>query len=394
MTGAPRLYYLDDIPTPYRLGVLKLVADRWRGAFRLGFCAASEPGREWTLDFEDIDHEFLEGRQWRPPRQTNPFSIKWNPGVTRALAAFRPDVVILSGYVHPTMWQAARWCVRNNVPYGISCETSARSSATSGWRWFVKRAVAGWMVRHMAFGLPVGREAGAYLARFGPSEAPMHFFPNTPDTSLIVAEADRLAAIGGEAALRAKLGIPEKAPILLFVGRLVDPKRPGDALTAFRQTSAAHDGVLVVVGDGDRMHALREAAAGDPRILFTGWLKEPATIAGLMSIASGMILPSSHEPWGAVVNEAMAAGTAVISSDRVGAATELIHHGENGYLVPVGDVAGYADAIRQLLADPALARKLGEAARTTAIAQGEEFAAKNLIAGADGAITAHVSETA
>jgi len=392
MRDSPRLYYLDDIPTPYRLGVQKLVAQRWTGAFRLGFCAKSEPGREWTLDFGDLEPEFLSGKQWRPARQVNPFSFKWNPGVARSLAAFRPDVVILSGYTHPTMWRAARWCVRNGVPYGISCETSARSSATSGWRWLVKRALAGWVVRRMAFGLPVGREAGAYLAGFGPSDAPMHYFPNTPDTSAIVAEADRLAATGGEAALRAELGIPDQAPILLFVGRLIDAKRPLDALTAFRQTQGAHDGVFVIVGDGDGMAALREAAAGDPRILFTGWLKDPAVIAGLMSISAAMILPSSHEPWGAVVNEAMAAGTPVISSDRVGAATELVRDGENGYLVAVGDVAGYAEAIGQLLSDPALAQRLGAAARATAIEQGEEYAAKNLIAGAEGAITAHASE--
>ncbi len=384
---SPRLYYLDDIPTPYRLGVQKRVAELWPGAFRLGFCAESEPGRDWTLDFGTIDVEILPGKQWRPAGQVNPFSIKWNPGVARALEAFRPDVVILSGYIHPTMWRAARWCIRNGVPYGISCETSARSSATSGWRWRVKRAVAGWMVRTMAFGLPVGREAAAYLARFGPSDAPMHFFPNTPDTSAIVAEADRLATSGGEAALRASLGIPGDAQILLFVGRLIDAKRPLDAVTAFRRADAS-DGVLVIVGDGDRMAALREAAAGDPRILFTGWLKDPATIAGLMSIAAAMILPSAHEPWGAVVNEAMAAGTPVISSDRVGAATELIDDGENGYLVPVGDLARYAEIIAQLLADPALAQALGRAARATAIAQGEEFAARNLIAGAEGAMAA------
>ena len=202
MSG-PRLFYLDDIPTPYRLGVQKRVADDWPGDFRLAFCAESEPGREWTLDYGDLKPEFLEGRQWRPRGQVNPFSYKWNPGIGRTLDAWKPDVVVLSGYVHPTMWLAARWCLRNRVPYGVSCETSARSSSTRGWRWAVKRAISGWLVRGMAFGLPVGREAADYLRAFGPSRAPMHYFPNTPDTAPIVAEADSLAATGGEGPLRA-----------------------------------------------------------------------------------------------------------------------------------------------------------------------------------------------
>lgn len=384
MTSRPRLYYLDDIPTPYRLGVQKLVAERWPGSFRLGFCAESEPGREWTLDFADIDTEFLAGRQYARPSPANPFQIKWNPGVARSLAAWKPDVVILSGYAHPTMWRAARWCIRNGIPYGVSCETSLRSAiSTSGWRWAAKRLLTAWIVRHMAFGLPVGREAADYLRRFGPTDAPMHYFPNTPDTAPIVAEAERLETSGGEAALRAKFGIPERAAIFLFAGRLIDVKRPLDAVRAFRQLEG--DAALVIIGDGDRMAAVRAAADGDPRVICAGWVKEPETIFGLMAIATALILPSQSETWGAVVNEAMAAETPVISSDRVGAATELIHDGENGYLVPVGDVSGYAEAMQKLIDDPELAAALGRAARQTAVAQGEEFAAANLIAGAGAA---------
>jgi glycosyltransferase involved in cell wall biosynthesis len=382
MSEGPRLFYLDDIPTPYRLGVQKRVAKEWPGTFQLAFCAESEPGRDWELDFAPLTPIFLEGKQWRPARQVNPFSIKWNPRVIAALEAFRPDVVILSGYVHPTMWRAARWCRSRGIPYAISCETSARSSVTSGWRWFAKRAVAGWMVRGMAFGLPVGREAGAYLARFGPSSAPMQFFPNTPDTSRIVAEAAALARKNGEPALRASLGLPADAAIFLFVGRLIGAKRPADAIAAFKKARGDADAVLVMVGDGDLMASLREAAEDDPAIRFTGWLKDPATIARLMSVATAMILPSAHEPWGAVVNESMAAGTPVISSDQVGASTELIEDGVNGFLVPVGDISGYAAAMSRLLQDPELARAMGAGARDQAMRQGEGFAAGNLIAGA------------
>jgi glycosyltransferase involved in cell wall biosynthesis len=382
----PRLFYLDDIPTPYRLGVQKRVAEDWPGEFKLAFCAESEPGRDWTLDYGDLAPEFLPGKQWRPSGQVNPFSFKWNPGISRTLDEWRPDVVILSGYVHPTMWRAARWCLRNKVPYGVSCETSARSSATTGWRWAVKRAISGWLVRNMAFGLPVGREAADYLRAFGPSAAPMHYFPNTPDTAPIVAEAERLAETGGEGPLRAELGIAPDAPILLFVGRLIDAKRPLDTVEAFRRLEGASNAVLLIVGDGDRMEAIRAAATGDPRIVCTGWLKDPAMIARLMSIATAMLLPSSHEPWGAVVNEAMAAGTPVISSDRVGAATELIEDGVNGYLVPVGEVQGYVRAMQRLLDDSLLADGMGKAARATAVAKGEQFASGNLIAGAQAAL--------
>lgn len=383
----PRLYYLDDIPTPYRLGVQKLAADQWPGEFRLGFCAESEPGREWTLDFSGVDTEFIPGKQYRRPSPDNPFQIKWNPGVAKALAAWKPDVVILSGYAHPTMWRAARWCIRNKVPYALSCETSMRSSLSpSGWRWNLKRLIAGWIVRGMAFGLPVGREAAQYLRVLGPTDAPMHYFPNTPDTAPIIAEAKRLRDTGSEPALREKLGIPADASIFLFVGRLIDAKRPLDMLRAFLAAKGVENAVLLVIGDGPLMEAMKAEANGDPRILFTGWMKDMPTIFGLMSISTAMILPSESETWGAVVNETMAAGTPVVSSDRVGAAIELIRDGENGFLVPVGDVPGYTRAMERLVADPALAEAMGAAAHEAAIAQGEAFATGNLITGALAAV--------
>jgi glycosyltransferase involved in cell wall biosynthesis len=389
MPDSTRLYYLDDIPTPYRLGVQKLVAEYWPGMFHIAYCAESEPGRKWKLNFEDLAPEFLTGVQFRPPKQTNPFSFKWNPGVHRSLAAFAPHVVILSGYSHPTMWFAARWCIANGVPYAIASETSCVSSSCSGWRWFIKRRVAAWMVRRMAFGLPVGQAAAEYLRHFGPTDAPMYFFPNTPDTRAIVAQARLAARRDCEVALRSDLGIAPDAQIFLFVGRLIEAKRPLEAVRAFQMAAHEANAVLVIVGDGELMPSIRLAAELDPRLILTGWVQDATVIARLMAIATAMILPSSHEPWGAVVNEAMAVGTPVIASDHVGAALELICDGQNGFMAHVGDIAGYADAIRKLLRDSELRDCVGRAAQRTAFENGEEFAARNLIDGAQQAAVPH-----
>jgi hypothetical protein len=191
LSNAPRIYYLDDIPTPYRLGVQRRIAEQWPGLFKIAYCAAAEVGRDWSFDFTGLDVEILPGRQYRPKRQVNPMSVKWNPTVVSSLKAFRPNVVVLSGYVHPTMFLAARWCRKHNIPYGLASESSARNSTTMGTKWCIKQLIAGGLVRGMSFGLPVGREAGDYLKVFGPTNAPMFYFPNTPDTSVIAAQADR-----------------------------------------------------------------------------------------------------------------------------------------------------------------------------------------------------------
>jgi glycosyltransferase involved in cell wall biosynthesis len=382
-----KLLYLDDIPTPYRIGVQKHSARLWDGPFKVLFCASSEPGRTWELDLGSLDHAVLRGWQWRPTRQVNPFSFKYNPDVVAELEAYRPDVVVLSGYAHPTMIRAAAWCRRRNIPFGIACETSARSTAISGPRWQLRRRAIGWIIRNMAFGLPVGREAAKYLEMLGPTEAPMYFFPNTPDTGPFVAAGEALRADPAlEGDLRARYGLAVNGPVFIFVGRLIDAKRPMDALAAFRKLDPSVAATLLFVGDGTLMGVLRAAAAGDPRIVFAGWLAGQAEIARLFALATAMILPSQHEPWGAVVNEAMAAGTPVIASDQVGAASEIVDDGENGFVLPVGDVNGIFAAMTRLIADSGGASDMGRRAQEKAIANGEAFAAANLVRGAKAAL--------
>jgi glycosyltransferase involved in cell wall biosynthesis len=383
MSEPPRLLYIDDIPTPYRLGVHRVIARTWPGQYKLLFLAAGEPGRDWDFDFTGLDAEILPGRQFRPPRQVNPFSIKWNPSIAQALEAFRPSVTVLSGYVHPPIIRAAHWCMTRRIPYAIVCETSCLSTACSGWRWRARRALLSWIVRNMAFGLPVGRLAGEYLRQFGPVDVPMCYFPNTPDTSAIAAEADRLSNGGCERALRTDFGIEPEAPIVLFAGRLVDAKRPMDALATFERIQAAYpDAVLAIVGDGPLKPALETRARGS-KVVFTGWLRDPVKMAGLMAIARVLVLPSAHEPWGAVVNEALAAGTPVIASDRVTSAVEMIETRVNGFLYRVGDVEALSQCIGEMLSiPPAASACMSAAARATASAFSHEFAARNLIDGA------------
>lgn len=381
MSAPPRLFYIDDIPTPYRVGVFRRLADAWPGSFAVAFCAEKEPGRTFDLDLSGLNTQFLAGRQWRPLGQVNPFSFKWNPGVAAALEAFAPDVVVLSGYAHPTMIRAARWCRSRHIPYALACETSARSTSTSGLRWHLRRRVIGWMVRDMAFGLPVGREAAAYLRMLGAAGVPMHFFPNTPDTTLFQQTAARLASNGG-AQVRRRYALPAKGPIFTFVGRLIPAKRPIDAVQSFLQLPSDKPAGFLIVGDGPEMQAAQNMAGGDPRIAFAGWIRDERELAEIFAASSALVLPSEHEPWGAVVNEAMASGTCVIAADRVGAAVELIDNGVEGFLVSVGDIAAIRESMLTLIEDPNRSLRMGGAAQRKALGHGAEFAALSLLTGA------------
>lgn len=169
-------------------------------------------------------------------------------------------------------------------------------------------------------------------------------------------------------------------PRLLFVGRF-DRIKGGDlVLDAFTRIVAAHpDCRLTFVGpdegfalpDGSRLH-LPEAisrlpAAVRARIEVLG-RKSRAEVAALRQQHPITLIASRYETFGVALIEAMAAGSAVVST-RVGGCAEVLRDGETGILVPSEDAEAIADACLRLLADPAQALRLGKAAQADVAAR-------------------------
>ena len=153
---------------------------------------------------------------------------------------------------------------------------------------------------------------------------------------------------------------PGERPTLAFAGRLTAPKDLGVALAAV----AACDGVtLRLAGEGDERAALEARAAElglDSRVEFLGALGRDEVLA-LFRAADAAILSSAWENFPHTVVEALAVGTPVIAT-AVGGVPEVVTDGENGLLVPPGDPAALAAAIRRFFAEPELRGRLRSAA--------------------------------
>lgn len=374
-----KILYIDDIPTPYRIGIHRQLSIS-EDTYRVLFCAPDEPGRSWNLNFSGLNYEILNGWQIRPPRQENPFSFKYNPGVSKAMHQFQPDVVILSGYVHPTMWRAASWCRHNRVPYGIASESSQITASKSSFKTWLKNTLMGPVIRGATFGLPVSRAAGEHLKNLANNKKLATFqFPNTPDISAIQAVVDTSAkAILNRTDLQ-KFGIPSEGKIILFVGRLIDAKRPLDLMKAYRQLpeNLREQAHLVFVGDGPLRNKLSATKGELGSIFDIGWISDSEQLTRIMASSDLFVLPSSHEPWGAVINEAMACGLPVIASDQVGAAQDMIINNKNGSVFSCGDTNRLTDLIAYHL-ESVEVEDYRRAAKKTAKEFGESFAVKNM----------------
>ena len=154
---------------------------------------------------------------------------------------------------------------------------------------------------------------------------------------------------------------------VIFVGRL-DPVKGAPLLVeAMAQVLAQHpDARLTLVGDGPA-RALAEAKAKSlgiaNRVTFAGFQSQGA-VATLLEESDMLVLPSFAEGVPVVLMEAMASRLPVIAS-RVAGVQELVDDGVSGFAVPPGDVATLANRIGQLMADPSLAARMGQAGRAT-----------------------------
>jgi glycosyltransferase involved in cell wall biosynthesis len=117
---------------------------------------------------------------------------------------------------------------------------------------------------------------------------------------------------------------------------------------------------LLIVGAGELQAELEKKAAGAVAgaVRFLGFQNQ-SELPRFYDLCDVFVLASVDEPWGLAVNEAMAAGRAIIASDQVGCQRELVLPGVNGFVVKAGDVNGLAASLEAMFADPSLARQMG-----------------------------------
>lgn len=169
-------------------------------------------------------------------------------------------------------------------------------------------------------------------------------------------------------------------PIILSVGALRPHKNLARLVRAFASLppSTAHDLVFVGQADARFPDEARQAAEGEGlkgRVRFLGWVPE-ADLAALYVLADLVVVPSLVEGFGLAALEAMASGTPVLAAS-VSSLPEVV--GGVGVLVDPYDEKALAGAMRELLSDEALRRRLGEAGRARAAAFAWQQAARQTL---------------
>jgi glycosyltransferase involved in cell wall biosynthesis len=178
------------------------------------------------------------------------------------------------------------------------------------------------------------------------------------DNNFFTREAARARAQASE--LRRDLGLPDR--YFLYAGRLVPGKGVFDLLAAYAALDLAlrQRIALVFVGDGSAEAALKSRTTQicPGTIQFTGFAQREQ-LAAYYALAETLIFPTHSDPWGLVVNEAMACGLPVVTTIAAGCTPDLVRDGWNGYVLPVAATAKLSEAMSRFARDLQLAPLMG-----------------------------------
>jgi glycosyltransferase involved in cell wall biosynthesis len=183
------------------------------------------------------------------------------------------------------------------------------------------------------------------------------------------------------ARIRSELGLKDSDVLFLFAGAVRPEKGVVQLAQAFVKLAAEHDNASLVIAGGSKLwvgsqpanhtaelqvRSILSGAVAQRRASMLGIIS-PAALPSYYAAADIFVLPSMfQETFGLVILEAFAAGVPVIGA-RSGGIPELVKDGHTGLLVDQGDVDGLYRAMQRLLLDHALRKRLGAAARETAV---------------------------
>lgn len=249
------------------------------------------------------------------------------------------DAIIVGGYSSPTAMLALGWLKMKKIPFYMEVD-GGLIRQDSKLKYLYKRALVSSADRWLSSGEATDR----YLIHYGAKPDRISHYPFT---SLF--RRDILTELPTEEekrALREQLGMEEEK-ILLCACR-IDPGKGLDVLLQAAGELADNVGVYIVGGEPDAQLQQILKSRELPHVHFVSFCSKE-TLKNYYRAADLFVLPTRSDVWGLVINEAMACGLGIITTDRCVAGLELVEDGVNGYIVPVDDVSELAEKLNTAL---------------------------------------------
>ncbi len=343
----PRLVIIANAPSPYRLHQHKRLAHEIAEIELHTIFTHEYNVFPWKLEFDPAINtqifgpgEYAKGRS-HPKR----FIAEWKRGgrIIKWLKEAKPDVVVVIGFADAARVRILSYLHRNRIAHFIFGDSNAHGDNARGLARSFKTFFLTRMIRRSTGVICCATLGDRYFQAYGSRPDVTFYVPQEPDY-------DEIVSVGQNEIADAKqrFGLRDGRRRIAFSGRLAHVKRVDLLIDAFvRIADDRPEWDVVILGSGDLEADLKARIPERlrDRFIWTGFVDEQRRVTAVYKACDVLCLPSTFEPWALVINEAAASGLAMVSSDVVGAAIELVRDGQNGFVFKSGDVDALTDAL-------------------------------------------------
>ncbi|GAA0761635.1 glycosyltransferase involved in cell wall biosynthesis [Erythromicrobium ramosum] len=366
-----KLLFLTVMPAPYQRELLAAVNKHPDIRAEVRYFTAMSKDRDWHDPSLSSSEAVMPGSTLHRLGA----SAHWNHSVISEIKASHADLVVVSDYSALTAQLAMRYLAATRRPFMFWGEVPGFSR---------RGAIGSWLRSRLQD--PIHSAAGIAAIGTVAAEAYRGLFPGKPVFNIpYFCDLSRF-----EGARSARSPNLRGDIVILFSGQLIDRKGVDVLLAAFNAVADRNPKLrLRILGSGperERYRALVSPHVKD-RVDFVGH-KEPCELPDEFSQADVFCLPSRHDGWGVVINEALGAGLPIIVSDTVGAGRDLVRDGHNGMVTPVEDISALADALLRIGSDHDVRFKMAANSRELAKSWGLEEGARRWLEAAQSVLAA------
>lgn len=295
-----------------------------------------------------FDKGFRQNIQWDVPLLEGYKYAFAHRNLINKLIAFRPDCIIVYGWPHMSHLSVLSY-FKGKVQIlfrGDSTLLNTQNILKSKCRSIALSLI----YKQIDKALYVGQNNKAYFVRYGLKQEQLIFAPHAIDNKRFSSPI--------KSNIRELMHLKSNDILVLYAGKFIPVKNPQLLLKAFIELSMPNVHLLFT-GDGLLKNSLQTIGRHCRNVHFLPFQNQ-SKMPAIYQACDLFCLPSNSESWGLAINEAMAAGKAILASDKVGAAADLVQ-AENGRIFKNNHLGDLKKNLQEMVSDPGDLQEKGKA---------------------------------
>lgn len=345
-----KIVLITNIPAPYREKIHELISEHFEGFYNVIYCTEKESDRKWEVRYGTYNKQILS--------KIRNNAIHNNPEIIKSLNKLNPDVVIIMGF-YPTMLYAYLWTIFKSRKLIVFTDGTLISESFLS---IIHKLIRKLIFKKTSVFIGSSNGAAALYENYGIDKS--KFFRT-------------YLSVNNQLFLKSYLNT--KKFDLMFSGQFIDRKMPLFFIETARMVKQQYGKCKVLIlGSGPLENKIKRLLESyDLDYSCPGFIDQK-DLPDYYSQAKLFLFPTRNDPWGVVVNEAMASGLPVITCNNAGVADDLVVQGFNGYILPLEEQE-WVNKIIEILNNPNEYKRLSDNAISHVQKYSFENGAKGII---------------